>query len=162
MYVIPGTFYTTAITTINYKSSNLNCYMKRRFYCLLLYISDELLPSPYMFCVSYLQHNCTNGVWRVTSCLVNEVLQDVTTKSKLVIRSQLLSKELPFTMYLSRSLFPCNYRHRHIYTKWQGQYTLLHSHKEFCCIRRYLRILLPFETMRKQHASLKVIIIYVN
>ena len=98
-----------------------------------------------------------------TPRLINKVTHVVPLKSTFVIRSQQLTEELTSTVYLSRSLFPCNQRHRQIYTNWQHQYPLLHSYKEFCCIRRYLRRkLLPFETMRKQHTSLNVIIIYIN
>ena len=84
-------------------------------YLLRFYISDEILMSSDMFCLSCLQQNCTDGVERVTPRLINKVTHVVPSKSIFVIRSQQLSEELTFTMHLSRRLFPCNQRNRHIY-----------------------------------------------
>ena len=71
-------------------------------YLLRFYISDEILMSSDMFCLSCLQQNCTDGVERVTPRLINKVTHVVPSKSIFVIRS-----DTEIIVVLNRAQTPC-------------------------------------------------------
>ena len=104
MYVIPDTLYTRALTTINYKSSNLNCYMKRRFNGVFLLVREPG-PALRMFSAKFFSLSFPVNLYRGPSQVCNDHSQ------LWAFRPQVANK--PFSGLKLYILKYCDVKNRH-------------------------------------------------